>query len=222
MKAGIVLSGCGVFDGAEIHESVALLLALSENGVEAVCLAPESEQHHVIDHRNGNATGEKRSVLAEAARIARGAIRNLEEVSASDFDMLIFPGGYGVVKNLCTFAFDGPDCRVHPQAERIIREFYTAAKPIGAICIAPALVAKVLEGRGLRLTIGSEAETARAVESLGHTHVVCDVHAVCVDKKNRVVSTPAYMLARNIGEAASGIRKLVTEMIALAKEPVKP
>ena len=180
------------------------------------------DQHHVIDHRDGNETDEKWSVLCEASRIARGKIKNLKEVSVRDFDMLLFPGGYGVVKNLCTFALNGTHCRVHPEVERMIREFHSAGKPIGAICIAPALVAKVLEGQGLRLTIGDEAETAKALETLGHTHVSCDVHTVCVDKKNRVVSTPAYMLAHDIGEAASGIRKLVTAIIALAKEPVKP
>lgn len=219
MKIGVVLSGCGVYDGSEIHESVAVLMALSAQGAEAVCLAPDADQTHVIDHLSGNPSEEKRSVLREAARIARGNIRKIDSSAVKDLDGVIFPGGYGVVKNLCTFAFDGTDCRVHPEVEKLILSLYAAGKPIGAVCIAPVLVAKVLRGKALRLTIGDEAETAAAIESLGHSHAVCDVHAVCVDKKNRVVSTPAYMLARNIGEAASGIQKLVTEVLVMAKEP---
>lgn len=219
MKIGVVLSGCGVYDGAEIHESVAVLMSLYNLGVEAVCLAPEMDQAHVIDHLSGNPAAEKRSVLREASRIARGQIRKLESSSTEDLDAVIFPGGFGVVKNLCTFAFDGTDCRVQPEVKKVIESMFRAGKPIGAACIAPVLIAKVLEGKGLELTIGDEAESAAALEALGHRHVVCDVHGVCVDKKNRVVSTPAYMLARNIGEAASGIQKFVTEVVAMAKEP---
>lgn len=219
MKIGVVLSGCGVYDGSEIHESVAVLMALSAQGAEAVCLAPDSDQAHVIDHLSGSPAQEKRSILREAARIARGNIRKLEAAVSQDLDAVIFPGGYGVVKNLCTFAFDGVNCRVHPEVEKLILGLYAAGKPIGAVCIAPVLIAKVLQGKGLRLTIGDEAETAAALQLLGHTHVDCDVHGVCVDKKNRVISTPAYMLARNIGEAASGIQKLVNEVLTMAKEP---
>lgn len=220
MKIGVVLSGCGVFDGAEIHESVLVLLALSETGAEAVCLAPEIDQAHVVDHLTGQPSGEKRSVLREAARIARGRVTSLNKADVQDLDAVIFPGGYGVVKNLCSFAFDGVKARVEPSVEKLIREMHAAGKPIGAVCIAPVLIARALKGQGLTLTIGSEADPAQAIEALGHRHSLCDVREICVDKKNRVVSTPAYMLARNLGEAAEGIRKLVTEVLALAKERV--
>jgi enhancing lycopene biosynthesis protein 2 len=213
-----VLSGCGVFDGAEIHESAAVLLALCEAGAEAVCLAPEIELAHVINHRTGEAAQEKRSVLTESARIARGKVTPLHEARAEDLDALIFPGGYGVVKNLCTFAFDGLQAAVESSTETLIRRMHAAGKPIGAVCIAPVLLAKVFEGKNLKLTIGSDASTAEVITALGHRHEVCDVHGVCADKQNRIVSTPAYMLAQNIGEAASGIRQLVREVLVMVKE----
>ncbi len=219
MKIGVVLSGCGVMDGAEIHESVLTLLALAKQGVEAVCMAPDMEQVQVINHLTGQETKEKRNVLVESARIARGKIKDMKTVRAAEIDALILPGGYGAAKNLCSFAFDGAECKVNPDVSRLVKEVHQAGKPIGAICISPALMAKIFEGSGMKLTIGNEKETADAIRKMGNAHVDCGVRETAVDKPNRMVTTPAYMLAQNVAEAAAGIEKLVGEVIAMAKEP---
>ncbi len=216
-KIGVVLSGCGVMDGSEIHESVLTLLALSQAGAEAVCLAPNVDQVQVINHLTGEETKEKRNVLVESARIARGKIKDIKTVKASDFDALIFPGGYGAAKNLCTFAFDGADCKVHPEVARLVKEVHQAGKPIGAICISPALMAKIFQGGAVKLTIGDDPETAGAIQKMGQEHVPCNVRETCVDEKNKIVTTPAYMLAQNLAEAYAGIEKLVGEVLSLSK-----
>lgn len=221
-KIGVVLSGCGVMDGSEIHETVLTLLALAREGDEAVCLAPDVDQHDVINHLTGKPVNEKRNVLVESARIARGKIQNIKNVKVKDIDGLIFPGGYGAAKNLCTFAFDGPDCKVHPEVARLAREVYEAGKPIGAICIAPALIAKIFEKKSFTLTIGKDAETAGAIEKMGHKHVLCSVDQICVDSAKPLVTTPAYMLAKNAAEAFEGIEKLVKEVSSFAKNQKVP
>lgn len=220
-KIGVVLSGSGVMDGSEIHESVLTLLALSRQGVEAVCMAPNVEQAHVINHLTNEEAKEKRNVLVESARIARGKIKDIKTVRESEMDALIFPGGYGAVKNLCTFAFDGPECKVQADVARLAKEVHQVGKPIGAICISPALMAKIFEGAQVCLTIGTDEETAAAIQKMGQKHVACDVRETCIDQKKRIVTTPAYMLAQNLGEAYAGIEKLVSEVLAMVKEPVK-
>lgn len=218
LKVGVVLSGCGVFDGAEIHESVLTLLALDRAGAEAVCLAPNVDQLHVINHLTGEVVpGEKRNVLVEAARIARGAIRDAARVDPAELDALIIPGGFGAAKNLCDFAVSGPNCRVDPEVARVVRGVHAAGKPVGAICIAPALLAKLLGDERPRLTIGTDAETASALEAMGACHVSCSVENTVVDTDRKLVTTPAYMLARSIAEAAAGIEKLVAEVLAMAR-----
>ena len=218
LKVGVVLSGCGVMDGSEIHESVLTLLALSKLGAEAVCLAPDVPQKEVVNHLTGTAVKETRNVLVESARIARGKIKDIKTVHASDVDALIFPGGYGAAKNLCSFAADGADCSVQPEVARLAREVHAAGKPIGAICIAPALVAKIFEGVAVKLTIGHEKETAGQIQKLGHEHVDCGVLEIVTDSKQKIVSTPAYMLAQNLSEAYAGIEKLVIEILTIAKQ----
>ncbi len=216
VKVGVMLSGCGVYDGAEIHEAVITLLALDRAGAEILCFAPDKPQLHVVNHVTGEVVpGETRNVLVEAARIARGAIRSAAEVGAGDFDALILPGGFGAAKNLCTFAVDGPDCQVDPEVARVLRETLEAGKPVGVICISPAVTAAVFRGSGRRveLTIGSDPETAAALEKMGVTHVACPVDDIHVDEANNIVSTPAYMLAGSIGEAATGIEKLVATIL---------
>lgn len=220
-KIGVVLSGSGVMDGSEIHESVLTLLALSRAGAEAVCMAPNVDQLHVVNHLSGDETREKRNVLVESARIARGKIRDLKEVKASEIDALIFPGGYGAAKNLCTFAVDGTDCKVNPDVARLVKEVHQAGKPIGAICISPALVAKIFEGAGIELTIGKEKQTAQALEKLGQIHKACGVNQVWVDSNHKIVTTPAYMLAENVAQAWDGIEKLVKEVLQLTRETVR-
>jgi enhancing lycopene biosynthesis protein 2 len=218
-KIGVVLAGCGVYDGSEIHEAVITLLAIDRAGAEAVCMAPDMEQMHVVNHLIGQpAEGERRNVLVESARIARGKIRNIKEVKASELDALIFPGGFGAAKNLCDFAVKGSDCTVHPEVARLVREIVQAKKPLGAVCIAPALVAKVLGDDKLahKLTIGTDADTAKALQSMGSTHEACPVSEFIIDRQNKLVSSPAYMLAGRISEAAEGIEKTVKALIEMA------
>jgi enhancing lycopene biosynthesis protein 2 len=218
-RIGVVLSGSGVMDGAEIHESVLALLAVDREGAQAVCMAPNMEQLHVINHlTNNEVPGEKRNVLVEAARIARGNIRDIKEVKADELDALIFPGGYGAAKNLCDFAVKGENCHVQPDVVRLLREMVKAQKPIGVVCIAPALMAKVAQESGIKikLTIGNDPGTARTLQKMGIEHVNAPVTDIVVDEPHKIVSTPAYMLARRISEAAVGIEKLVKKVLELA------
>lgn len=215
-KVGVILSGCGVFDGSEIHEAVITLLALDRAGAEAICMAPNMQQMHVVNHLTGEVEpGATRNVLVEAARIARGKIRDLATVDPGELDAIILPGGFGAAKNLCDFAVNGPACTVHPEVARVVRGAHAAGKPIGAICIAPALVAKLLGSEHPTVTIGTDKATAGALESMGACHQDCPVEDVVVDEKNRVVTTPAYMLAESVAQAAAGIEKLVAEVLRL-------
>ncbi len=216
-KVGVVLAGCGVYDGSEIHEAVITLLALDRAGATAVCMAPDMEQG-VVNHLTGEPVdGATRNVLEEAARIARGNISDIAKVKAADLDALILPGGFGAAKNLCDFAFKGTDCEVQPEVARLVREIVAAKKPLAAICIAPALVAKVLGDDKLahQLTIGTDEGTAEAITAMGATHVSCPVSEFVVDKKNKLVSSPAYMLAGSISEAAEGIEKTVKAVLEM-------
>jgi enhancing lycopene biosynthesis protein 2 len=215
-KIGVLLSGCGVFDGAEIHESVLTLLALDQAGAQAVCLAPNCDQYHVLNHISQESMDEKRNVLIESARIARGDITDLKEIGAKDIDALILPGGFGAAKNLSDFAIRGPEAAVHPEVKRLLQEMLSAGKPIGAICIAPATVAKALSAHKPELTIGTDMGTAAAIETMGAKHVACNVDDIHVDMVNRIVSTPAYMLGPGIKEVAVGITKLVKKVLELA------
>ena len=214
-KVGVVLSGCGVYDGSEIHEAVFTLLAVDRNGAEAICMAPDMEFAEV-NHLTGQATGNKRNALLESARIARGNIRDIKNVKADELDALIFPGGYGAAKNLCNFAEKGAEAAIHPEVARLLRDMAAAKKPICAICIAPALVAATLGKQyGPKLTIGTDAGTAGAIAATGSEHVACPVTEFVVDKERKIVSTPAYMLAQRISEAAEGIDKAVKATIEM-------
>lgn len=217
-KVGVVLSGSGVYDGAEIHEAVVTLLAIDKTGAEIIAMAPNIAQLHVVNHLTGEeAKGQTRNVLIESARIARGNIKDMKEVSAEDLDALIFPGGFGAAKNLCDFAIKGKDCSVNPEVERLIKEMYEAKKPIGFVCIAPALGARVLGEYNPTLTIGSDEATAEAIEAMGGTHVVRKVDEIAIDETNKVVSTPAYMLGPTISHVAAGIEKLVLKVLEMTK-----
>lgn len=217
-KVGVLLSGCGFLDGAEIHEAVLTLLALDQAGAKAVCCAPNCDQAAVVDHFTRQPARETRNVLHESARIARGEIHDVAHVRAADIDALILPGGFGAARNLCTFAAEGADCRVQPDVERLIGDCLTARKPVAAICIAPALLARVAGKRGLKLklTIGNDAGTAKAIVQMGCVHETCPVTEHRVDRENRVVSTPAYMLGRGPAEVFEGIRRTVQEVLAMA------
>lgn len=210
----VILSGTGYLDGSEIYETTLTLLALDRHGVRYQCLAPDIPQHHVIDHRSGEATGETRRVLTEAARLARGDIRPLAGAHAGDYDALIIPGGYGVAKNLCDFAVKGHDMQVNEDVLVFARALHRAGKPVGLICIAPVL-APAIGGPGTRCTIGDDPATANAIRHMGGVHVDCAVDDCVVDAERRIVSTPAYMLAGRISEADAGIRKLVDAVLAM-------
>lgn len=217
-RIGVLLSGCGVNDGAEIHESVLTLLAIDRAGARAVCMAPDKAQLDVVDHAAGKPAGETRNCMVEAARIARGEIQDVARVSAADLDALIMPGGFGAAKNLCTFATQGEECAIDPQVDRLLGELHAAGKPIGAICIAPAVVARHFQGKdtAVTLTIGTDAATAAKLETMGARHEAHPVDEIAVDLANKVVTTPAYMLAGSIKEAAAGIDKLVAKVVELA------
>ena len=217
-KVGVILSGSGVFDGSEIHEAVITLLTIERRGADYVCIAPDINQMHTIDHLTGNESeGEQRNVLVESARIARGDIKDIKDVSADEIDALIIPGGFGAAKNLCDFAVKGADCEVNPDVKELVLSMNKAGKPIGAMCIAPALLAKVFEGSDIKptLTIGTDKQTAEAIEKMGAIHNDCSVDDIIVDYDNRIVTTPAYMLAKRISEAGTGIERLVEEVLAM-------
>jgi len=216
-KVGVILSGCGVYDGAEIHESVITMLALDRAGAEMVICAPDVEQMHVVNHHTGEvADGESRNVRIEAARIARGPVADVADIDAGDLDALILPGGFGAAKNLCDFAVAGADCVVNPDVAALVREVHTQGKPVAAVCIAPALLAKVLGTEGPELTIGTDADTASAIESMGAAHISCPVNDFVVDRDRKIITSPAYMLAQSISEAAEGIEKTVQALMEMA------
>ena len=215
-KIGVVLSGCGVNDGSEIHESVITMLELDRAGAEMVLMAPNIDQLHVINHATGEEMEDSRNVLIESARISRGNIEDIAGVTSENLDALIFPGGFGVAKNLSDYAMAGMECSINPDVLRLSREVHNDGKPIGVICIAPAIMAKILAGE-TELTIGFDEQTASDIDAMGAKHVLCPVDEIVVDKEKKVVSTPAYMEAQSIKQVASGIEKLVAEILNMIK-----
>lgn len=214
-KVAVILSGSGVFDGAEIHEAVITLLAIRENGAEYQCFAPDVAQLHVVNHLTGEvAEGESRNVLVESARIARGEIKPATECKPEDFDAIMLPGGFGAAKNLCTFAVDGPDCSVNEEVMAVCKAFADAGKPAGYACIAPALAAAVYKDQR-KVTIGNDEGAASGINALGATHVDCAVDDIVIDTEAKLVTTPAYMLAGDILEAKAGIDKMVKTVLAM-------
>lgn len=210
-KFAIILSGCGVYDGSEIHETVLTMLALNKMSCEYVLFAPDMEQSHVVNHLNGKTTQESRNVLVEAARIARGQIQNIDMLNVSDFDAVIFPGGFGVAKNLSTYAFDGIKTKVLPKVEQILKEAYQQKKPIGALCIAPVLIAAVI--KDITVTIGNDEKTIKDIQQLGAHHVGTSSTEVIIDKNHRIFTTPCYMLAKTIKEVAEGTENLIRTIL---------
>jgi len=213
-KVAVILSGSGVFDGAEIHESVLTLLALEKAGAKYSCFAPDINQLHVVNHLTGDVDeSDTRNVLVEAARIARGDIQNVTELKAEEFDALMLPGGFGAAKNLCTFAVDGKDSKVNDDVLTACKAFAEAGKPAAYACIAPAIIPAVYP-QGVKLTIGTDAGTAEALNAMGASHVDSNVDGVVYDETYKVFSTPAYMLAGSISEAAASIDNIVKRLVA--------
>ncbi|MBK7173210.1 MAG: isoprenoid biosynthesis glyoxalase ElbB [Bacteroidales bacterium] len=210
-KFAVILAGCGVYDGAEIHEAVLTLLAIEKNGAGYDIFAPDILQHHVVNHSTGQEMNETRNVLVESARIARGKIKPLNDLDVRTFDAIIFPGGFGVAKNLCNFAFKGDQCSVDPTVSTLIREAISHRKPIGALCISPVILAKILGN--VSITIGDEAETVELVEKMGAQHIVAGHGQVVIDDKHKVFSTPCYMLDATISQIAEGADNIVKAML---------
>ena len=215
-KVGLVLSGCGVFDGSEIHEAVACLIALDRRGAQTTCLAPNIPQAGVTNHATKQPASQTRNVLEESARIARGKIRDIATVKAADLDALVFPGGFGAAKNLSDFASKGAGCTVNPEVQRLVSEMHAAGKPIGLACIAPVLAAKILSKHNPQLTIGTDKGTADAINSMGGRHVNADPTGVVTDEKNRLVTTPCYMNDVGPWTVFQGVEKMVEEVLRLA------
>lgn len=212
-KIAVILSGSGVFDGAEIHEATLTMYSIAKNGASYEIFAPDIEQHHVINHITGEEMPEKRNVLIESARIARGNIKDLSEFKAKDFDALILPGGFGAAKNLSTFAFDGADCSVNLDVEKAIRAMLEQNKPIGALCIAPVILAKILGD--VELTIGQDKGTADAVKNMGANHKDTTHGEVVIDNKYKIATTPCYMLDATIAQIGDGAQNIVKAVLDL-------
>lgn len=218
VRVGVLLSGCGVFDGAEIHESVLTLLALDRAGCEVICMAPDVEQHHVIDHQRGAEVDEVRNTRTESARIARGEVRDVADVEVHELDALVLPGGFGAAKNLCSFAEDGAQASVLPSVANLLGAMLDEKKPLAVACIAPVVLAAVLRDRGdsgAELTIGTDETTSAALGEMGVEHIQCSVREAHVDEQRKIISTPAYMLAGSISEASDSIEAMVRELLAL-------
>ncbi|HCJ29617.1 MAG TPA: isoprenoid biosynthesis protein ElbB [Pseudomonas sp.] len=217
-KVAVILSGCGVYDGSEIYESVITLLRLDQRGATVQCFAPNIEQMHVINHLTGDEMPESRNVLTESARLARGNIKDLREANAEDFDALIMPGGFGAAKNLSDFATQGAGCTILPDVLSVAQAFAKARKPIGMMCIAPTMAAQIF-GPGVVCTLGNDDDPAAAASrQMGIEHQACEVTDIVEDSKHKLVTTPAYMLAQSISEAASGIYKLVDRVLELTSK----
>jgi len=215
-KIAVVLSGCGYLDGSEITEAVSLLIALNQAGAEVFCFAPDIEVP-VTNHRTVQNQGEKRRLLDEAARIARGKVQSLADLNAKNFDALAFPGGYGAAKNLCNWAEKGAKCEVLPDVSRVIKEFHAESKPIGAVCIAPVLLARVLGDKKITITIGEDPATAAEIQKTGAVHENCPVDDYITDRESKIVTTPAYMYDHaKPNEVFKGIFGLAHELVEWA------
>jgi len=216
-RIGVLLSGCGVMDGSEIHEATLTLYFLDKAGAEIICMAPDKDQRDVMNHVYGEPASEKRNVLTESARIVRGKIQDVRSVKADDIDAIVIPGGFGAAKNLCSFAVDGVYNVVDENVAALLRELHENKKPIGALCIAPAVIAGVF-GKTCApvITIGSDEGTAAALETMGARHKIAAVDEIVVDSKNRIVTTPCYMLGQRISEIGAGIEKLIAKIMEIA------
>ncbi len=219
-RFAVVLSGCGVFDGSEIHEAVMALLAIDEAGAEYQCFAPNTWQAKTVDHFTGQATAlagddDNRNVLAESARIARGSIKDLSEFNPAEFDAIVFPGGFGAATNWSNFALKGAECEVNSEVEKAVQAAYRGGLVIGAMCIAPVVIARILGKHRVKVTIGTDKAVGAGIEQMGAIHEPKGALDVCVDEDNKIVTTPAYMLAKSIKDIRRGAQNLIDEMISL-------
>ncbi|MCI5141868.1 MAG: isoprenoid biosynthesis protein ElbB [Candidatus Electrothrix sp. ATG1] len=207
----VILSGCGHQDGAEIHEATLTLWAIHKHGADYRCFAPNIMQHHVLNHITGQEVDEQRNVLIEAARIARGKVEDLAGFDAAAVDALVIPGGVGAAKNLCTYAFDGPQCTVNPDVAQAVKAMHQAGKPIGALCIAPVLLTRILSD--ITVTIGQDEKTAAHIQEMGGMHASTGIGEIAVDQQNKIVSTPCYMLDSRVDQIADGADALIQAVL---------
>ncbi|WP_432458974.1 isoprenoid biosynthesis glyoxalase ElbB [Agarivorans sp. QJM3NY_25] len=214
-KVAVILSGCGVFDGAELGESILTLLHITKAGASYQCFAPDVMQRHTINHLTGEEQQQTRNVLLESARVARGDVKAVTELVAEDFDALIIPGGFGAAKNLSDFAVNGAEASVQGDVLKACKAFAEANKPAAYMCIAPVMIPLVY-GPGAQFTIGNDTDTIAVISALGGEHIECAVADIVVDHSRKLVSTPAYMLAQNLVEAELGIAKLVNQVLAMS------
>jgi enhancing lycopene biosynthesis protein 2 len=225
MKIGVLLSGCGVYDGSEIQEAVFTLLSIDEHGAQAICFAPDMEQHHVLNHLSGEEINEKRNVLVEAARIARGNIKDIRSISVNDFDALVIPGGFGAAKNLTKWAFSGPDGEIVPEVKKLIADAVRAGKPIAALCMGPTVVARALQDSGIKatLSVGSTAEKSpydiaaisAGMEKAGAVAELKTVREIAVDAQHKIVSAPCYMMDASIREIRENVKQAIDKLVEL-------
>ncbi|ULF93804.1 isoprenoid biosynthesis glyoxalase ElbB [Vibrio alginolyticus] len=214
-KVAVILSGSGVYDGSEIHEAVLALYAIEKAGATWHCFAPNIDQLHVINHLTGDEMDETRNVLIESARIARGNIDDVAKLNVDEYDALLLPGGFGAAKNLTDFAVSGAECSINTHVAQACRAFANAKKPAGYLCISPIIIPMIYE-QGVKGTVGNDEAVSIAFNQMGGEHTTCPVEDIVFDEKHLVLSTPAYMLAENISQAASGIEKLVSKLIKIA------
>ncbi|HHF2968818.1 TPA: isoprenoid biosynthesis glyoxalase ElbB [Vibrio alginolyticus] len=214
-KVAVILSGSGVYDGSEIHEAVLALYAIEKAGATWHCFAPNIDQLHVINHLTGDEMDETRNVLIESARIARGNIDDVAKLNVDEYDALLLPGGFGAAKNLTDFAVSGAECSINTHVAQACRAFANAKKPAGYLCISPVIIPMIYE-QGVKGTVGNDEAVSIAFNQMGGEHTTCPVEDIVFDEKHLVLSTPAYMLAENISQAASGIEKLVSKLIEIA------
>jgi len=212
-KIAVVLSGCGVYDGSEIHEATLTLLAISKRGAAYQCFAPDMMQAHVVNHLTGEEMPEQRNVLIESARIARGNVKPLSEYKANEYDAIVFPGGFGAAKNLSTYAFDGPDLTINHEVQKAIEETVEAGKPIGALCISPVIFAKIFDQ--VKVTIGQDEETITAIQKMGGKHEATTHGEIVVDEQFKLVTSPCYMLDASIVQIAEEAENVIDRIIDL-------
>ncbi|MEX1003236.1 MAG: isoprenoid biosynthesis glyoxalase ElbB [Crocinitomicaceae bacterium] len=225
MKFGILLSGCGVYDGAEIQEATMAMLAIEELGHDYQCISIDKEQHHVINHLNGEEMNEKRNMMVEAARIARGDVKEINEITPSQIDALIIPGGFGSAKNFTKWAFSGPEGEIMPEVKLLIVNMINVGKPVCALCVSPVVVAKALEGSSIRptMTLGSDQEDSpydipgfhAGIESVGAVTEMKTVREVLVDQENLIVTAPCYMMDATILEIRNNVKAAIEATVAL-------
>ncbi len=214
-KIAVILSGCGVYDGSEIHEAVLTLLSIDNNGAQYHCVAPNISQNLVVNHLTQQPSVEKRNVLVESARIARGEIQDIAVVTAADFDAAVFVGGFGAVVNLSDFDKQGVNCHLEASTLKFSKAMYDAKKPLGFSCISPMLAAKICDA-GIKLTIGNDAELSKKLQEMGASPEMCSADNIIVDSEHKVVSTPAYMLGKGPAEIYQGIDAMVRHILLIA------